>query len=621
MIRDNTDESILCVCYTNHALDQFLEHLCDNGEERIVRIGGRSKSEKLKRFNLRELAKAKAPLHSDSKRRMGAVFAKLYACHERIEELTEEFGQAIKWDIPNGGIASLLEEENTLLYRHFNTADELSDGFDIVGRDNKKISSGSMFDMWVKGASCPGYLIPYIELEDDENKMIILNFWALSTDDRNELLREWRMSLFESTYESFKDEVIMFEELRAEKDAINREQDLYILRDARVIGATTNGAAKYRDILGEKSPGVVIVEEAGEVLEPHILSSLSEGKGGEHETKHLILIGDHLQLRPKIESYKLSAASRSGYNFDFSLFERMVRSNFPSTMLKVQHRMRPYISEFIRSQTYPALVDHISTLAFENVKGVTNNVVFVHHENKERGGDASSGESKTKSNDEEALMCVEIVRYLLLQGYRHDQITILTPYVGQVLKLIKALQSRLRDVSAYVGELDQQEIIDNVLTSQDEENENLLGSDSPKAIRCSSIDNFQGEESDIIVVSLVRSNARGDIGFLKEEQRVNVLLSRARIGLYMVGNAKTFTQSTKGGHVWNPILERLEKDKSVLEGFPTVCQLHPEDAAININKPELFRELCPNGGCTRPCDSRLECGHACPMVREDCSKM
>jgi hypothetical protein len=125
MIRDNTDESILCVCYTNHALDQFLEHLCDNGEEKIVRIGGRSKSEKLQRFNLRDLARTKAPLHHDARRRMGAVFAKLKQCHERIEELKEGFRQTIKWNSPNGGVASVLEVESPLIYRHFMTVDSV----------------------------------------------------------------------------------------------------------------------------------------------------------------------------------------------------------------------------------------------------------------------------------------------------------------------------------------------------------------------------------------------------------------------------------------------------------------------------------------------------------------
>lgn len=261
-------------------------------------------------------------------------------------------------------------------------------------------------------------------------------------------------------------------------------------------------------------------------------------------------------------------------------------------MLKVQHRMRPYISDFIRRQTYPALIDHPSVAAFKDVKGVALNVAFITHENPEKGGDTTHRESKTKSNAWEADMCVEMIRYLLLQGYRHDQITVLTPYVGQVIKILQVMRTRMKDTSAYVSELDRQEILDGVEEGGDID---LSSTEERKAIRCSSIDNFQGEESDIIVVSLVRSNANGIIGFLAEEQRVNVLLSRAKIGLYIVGNSTTLKRSAKGAHVWNPIIDTLKKDGALLAGFPTICQLHPKDAVVKITDHKRFRELCPNG--------------------------
>lgn len=124
------------------------------------------------------------------------------------------------------------------------------------------------------------------------------------------------------------------------------------------------------------------------------------------------------------------------------------------------------------------------------------------------------------------------------------------------------------------------------------------------------------EESDIIIISLVRSNAAGNIGFLKEPQRVNVLLSRARYGLYIVGNSKTLRRSKQGNHVWTPILNTLESRGQLLNGFPTVCKLHPDDGCVVITKPEDFRTLRPNGGCTRPCEYRMDCGHVCPQVRD-----
>ena len=108
MIRENTDESILCVCYTNHALDQFLEHLLEHGEKRIVRIGGRSKSDKVKRYQLRELARTKEKLSREATRRIGSVIAQIHESRRKIKHLTEEMKEPLKWERPRGGIKNLL---------------------------------------------------------------------------------------------------------------------------------------------------------------------------------------------------------------------------------------------------------------------------------------------------------------------------------------------------------------------------------------------------------------------------------------------------------------------------------------------------------------------------------
>ena len=101
-------------------------------------------------------------------------------------------------------------------------------------------------------------------------------------------------------------------------------------------------------------------------------------------------------------------------------------------------------------------------------------------------------ESKTtKSNKWEAEMCIEIVRYLLLQGYAHSQITVLTPYLGQVLLLLNTMKSKMQDTSAYISDLDQEEILGNM---EDEDDAAALNDMSTnKRVRCSSIDNFQGD--------------------------------------------------------------------------------------------------------------------------------
>ena len=513
IIRDNSDESILCVCYTNHALDQFLTHMLKRGERHLVRIGGRTKSEDLKRYELKELARTKERTTSDATRRMNAVVAQLHRCNEEMREHLETLKEPLQWR----DLDDLFYSIDGNLYINFPTP--AWDDFQVVGKGNKRLDSEDVFKMWKNGDPCPFWLEEIFHTQEIEFQ----NVWLLNSEDRLKTYNEWKQLYLEENIDALQEMVETYEGLVKEKDMVSREIDARILRDARVIGATTTGAAKYRDLLSIKSAGVVIVEEAGEVLEPHIISALTESTSNSAETKHLILIGDHKQLRPKVESYRLTKVSGHGYDFDVSLFERMIMAGYPSAMLEVQHRMRPCISALIRQQTYPTLQDHESVNQYPDIKGVPDNLLFINHCYPEEGAD--DPDATTKSNIPEAAFCVEVVRYLLLQGYRHQQITILTPYVGQISKILRKLKE-LDNVSAYISELDQMDL----LQEDDEIEESEINFyEENRSIRCASIDNFQGEESDIVVVSLVRSNKRGAIGFMKEEQRVNVLLSRAKV--------------------------------------------------------------------------------------------
>ena len=112
-------------------------------------------------------------------------------------------------------------------------------------------------------------------------------------------------------------------------------------------------------------------------------------------------------------------------------------------------------------------------------------------------------------------------------------------------------------------------------------------------------DNYQGEESDIVIVSLTRSNANHDIGFMFSPERLNVLLSRARNALIMIGNSHTFKNSRKGGELWGKLFELLVQGKHVYSGLPVVCQRHL-DQKNNLSQPTDFDEVCPDGGCNIP---------------------
>ncbi|GAX15209.1 hypothetical protein FisN_12Lh085 [Fistulifera solaris] len=564
MIRENTNQSILCICFTNHALDQFLEHMLDAGETSIVRLGGRSKSERLRGYGLRDLVHSKAQKTNFS--RMKQIDGQLHSQREQIQQCIKTLKTQISWQSPLGGIQRFLQDEYPDEYECFPDMSEDADGLNPFGPD--------MFE----------------------------DFWAMPHNARLDLVDAWKSDMFAETVEKLKDALTDYSDLVRERDALKQTEDLQILKSARVIGATTTGAANFKDLLASKAAGVIIIEEAGEVLESHVLSALHA-----NSTKHLIMIGDHKQLRPKVENYSLSTVSGHGYDLDCSLFERLVLSNLPSATLNVQHRMRPEISQFIRSQTYPQLQDHSSVREFPHVKGVTQDVVFINHTVLEDGASAKDDDlGKTKSNTHEAELCVEIVRFFLLQGYAPSRIAILTPYLGQLMKILSLVRSSLREAIACVSEQDQRDLED-----IGDENEPVNDEVSDRSVRCSTVDNFQGEEADLIVISLVRSNNLGNVGFLKEPQRVNVLMSRAKHGMFIVGNASALRNSKAAKKVWDPILDRLESEGRLLPGLPTYCSLHPDDDPIVLSKMEDWRTCRPNGGCSRPCHFRMECGHEC----------
>jgi superfamily I DNA and/or RNA helicase len=113
---------------------------------------------------------------------------------------------------------------------------------------------------------------------------------------------------------------------------------------------TTTGAARLRKLIHLVGPRVIVVEEAAEVLEAHVLAALPPS------AEQLILIGDHQQLRPTVETFEL----RTRHKLDISLFERLINCGVRHVTLHTQHRMRPEIASVLRPTFYAVLHDHPS---------------------------------------------------------------------------------------------------------------------------------------------------------------------------------------------------------------------------------------------------------------------
>jgi len=136
-----------------------------------------------------------------------------------------------------------------------------------------------------------------------------------------------------------------------------------------------------------------------------------------------------------------------------------------------------------------------------------------------------------------------------------------------------------------------------------------------------SVDNYQGEENDIELLSLVRSNSQGIIGFLNTSNRICVALSRAKHAFYIIGNG----DQLKGNSTWNSVIQILTQmkftspasDQLSLCGFsselPLVCQHHP-NKTFAVKTAQDFKTLSPEGGCTLQCSDVLPCGHQCNLA-------
>ena len=188
------------------------------------------------------------------------------------------------------------------------------------------------------------------------------NLWKLPSDRRWKLYRLWLQRAEKHYLNNLQSVQPDHERVLARKYEVMQEEDFHVLQKARVIAMTTTCAARYRKILQRISPKIVLVEEAAEVLEAHIITSLTKG------CQHMILIGDHQQLRPNPAVYELAKR----YKLDVSLFERMVTVGIPCERLSVQHRMRPEIAALMK-HIYQDLENHESVQNYEDIKGIKKN--------------------------------------------------------------------------------------------------------------------------------------------------------------------------------------------------------------------------------------------------------
>jgi len=673
----NKTSPILVVCYTNHALDQFLEGIkecqIEGKEANIVRIGGRCKSDKLENCvlatkvqNCRSERSVPARLHKnyvaarnemfDLKKRIDQALEELdikegkilnlmtledviqpnhkfqltkgmptqigkeievwlglwyppatdeaemnldqpldddEALARAIEQSLVGIGETPVNDIPAAGVAGEpdadpnadldddqlidVDEEARLLQE-----ERIIEGEEIELQDQPQPQAGESPDLKPPDPQAgPGSGWQVVQMSDKERKkkverghryppmrshqaMAVVDVRVLSEREKWRLYHYWENKYLQQKKQELSREAKRYNDMCEYYTDQQHNLNEHVIKGADVIGMTTTGAAKHHYVLKNIHPKIVIVEEAAEVFESHIVTSLSPS------VQQLILIGDHKQLRPKPNHYELD----KNYGLAVSLFERLADNGIPLTTLKVQHRMRPEIAELLlQANIYRCLENHESVLHYDHVLGIGKDLFFIDHTAPEKSN--PDGDMRSHVNYHEADFLVALCRYLLRQGYHPSQITLLTMYRGQLLEMKRKMRR-----SEFEG------------------------------VRVTAVDDFQGEENDIILLSLVRSNSDGDIGFLRVENRICVSLSRAKMGLYVIGNFRMLRD--KDQTVWPQILAHMEKKRCVGAALPLYCQLH-HDQRMAVTKAEDFSK-CPEGGCLNPCNTRLSCGHTCTRL-------
>ena len=280
--------------------------------------------------------------------------------------------------------------------------------------------------------------------------------------------------------------------LLAEARALEARAQAEVLSRAQVVLATLTSLET--PVLAARRFPLVVVDEATQAVEPAVLLALLHAE-------RAVLAGDHLQLPPTV----LSAAAQAG-GLGVSLFERLValHGDAVKVTLAEQHRMNRRIMAFPSEALYGGALRAHPAVADRALDDAPLEVV----DTSGRGFEDETPEgSDSRQNPGEAELVAAEVEALLARGLAPGDVAVIAPYDAQV--------QRLR---------------------------HLLAAWLDAGLEVDTVDGFQGREKEAVVVSLVRANAEGEVGFLADVRRMNVALTRARSKLVVVGDGATVSR-------------------------------------------------------------------------------
>jgi superfamily I DNA and/or RNA helicase len=288
-------------------------------------------------------------------------------------------------------------------------------------------------------------------------------------------------------------------ELKADARRLERQIVQQILNRADVICSTTT---LDDDLLGDRRFGWVVIDEACQCTEPGCWVPLLRAD-------RVVLAGDHCQLPPTIVSPQ---AAQEG--FGVSLLERIVErfQHQVTRRLEVQYRMHRQIMQFSSEQFYEGQLQADESVREHRLSQLDHVAADGHLDEPVTFIDTAGAgweeeqelDGESRRNPSEAQLVMQRVEQLLAAGLDPREIAVITPYAAQVRWLRQHLENERVEVDT--------------------------------------VDGFQGREKEAVIISLVRSNPEGEIGFLADTRRMNVALTRARRKLIVIGDSATLAQ-------------------------------------------------------------------------------
>ena len=313
--------------------------------------------------------------------------------------------------------------------------------------------------------------------------------------------------------------------------------------EARVIACTLVGSAHH--LLEGMKFGTLFIDEAAQALEAACWIPM-------RRASRVILAGDHCQLPPTVKSI---AALRAGLGK--TLMER-IAENKPEvvTLLKIQYRMNDEIMRFSSDWFYGGKVESAPQIKYRSVLDYDHPITWIDTSNEENqitieGGDAPEDSASVSSSESAA--------------NQNSDLNFKEQFVGESFGRINKAEAELTllTLAEYFTKISKQRVLSESID---------VGIISPyraqvqylkklikkyeffkpyrRLISVNTVDGFQGQERDVILISLVRSNDEGQIGFLKDLRRMNVAMTRARMKLIILGNKDTMTKHPFYKKLW-----------------------------------------------------------------------